>query len=533
MSSKNVADYIIVGGGPAGWALAHQLGANPQNRVLVIEAGGGSDLSPRRPGPTDFVRASSSGPQYMRQYAHRPFATERMEQGRSERVMDGPTSAHGLIWDRGREADYETWEAAGVVGWNRSRFEQAFTAIEKRVAGVTGGRDVEGPQRSEAPNTPDMASAWWIDALSRHGIQAAEDLNVRHEQAAYASLSTWNGARTSAPRSLLGKYGRRSNVRVRTHCEVRRILFDGTTAIGVEAKTSRGTVRFTARREVVLCAGTTGSPLLLERSGVGDPEVLTTAGVHLVAANPAVGDNLRQRRGAVVAIRLNGLSGRDRQPGASAARPWSPFTHRVRRSSESMDNGTRVVAALSSDRGASDPDMTLLFTPAPVTAHDGMPTGTAGATVAFYPHSPTSTGTIHITGPTLEDPPRLLPGHLSTGHDRELTFAAFARVREILATEPFASATTETLPGPGVVATADILRYVLDQGFTGNHEVGTCALGPAGVVDDALQVRGTHRLRVADASVMPTLTTGDTTAPSMAVGWIAGDILRNANTQGR
>ncbi|KAA0933721.1 GMC family oxidoreductase [Streptomyces apricus] len=533
MSSKNVVDYIIVGGGPAGSALAHQLGSNPQNRVLVIEAGGGSDPSPRRPVPADFVRASSGGPRYMRQYAHRPFETERMEQRHSGRVMDGSATPHGLIRDRGREADYEAWEAAGVIGWNRSRFEQAFTAIEKHAAGVTGGRDVDGPRRPEVPGPPDLASAWWIDALARHGIEAAEDLNVRHEQAAYASLWTWDGARTSTPRALLRTYGRRSNVRVRTHCEVRRILFDGTTATGVEAKTRRGTVRFTARREVVLCAGTTGNPLLLERSGVGDPEVLTAAGVHLVAANPAVGDNLRQRRGAVMALRLKGLSGRNRQPVAPAARPWSPFTHLLRRSGEPTDSGTRVLAVLSSDRGAPHPDMTLLFTPAPVTAHDAMPAGTDGATVAFYPHSPTSTGTVHITGPTLDDPPLLLPGHLSTGHDRELTVAAFARVREILATEPFASATTEVLPGPGVVATADILRYVLDQGFTGNHEVGTCALGPAGVVDDALQVRGTHRLRVADASVMPTLTTGDTTAPSMAVGWIAGDILRNANTRGR
>ncbi|MGC5562169.1 GMC family oxidoreductase [Streptomyces sp. FR-108] len=532
MSSKNVVDYIIVGGRPAGSALAHRLGANPQNRVLVIEAGDGSDLSPRRPVPANLVRASSGGSQYTRQYAHRPFDTERGEQRRTGRVMGGSPTASGLIWDRGGEADYDVWEAAGITGWNRSRFEQAFTAMEKHALGVTGGRDVDGPRRPEVPDRPDPASAWWIDALARHGIEAAEELNVRHGQAAYASLATGNGARTSAPRALLRGYGRRPNVRVRTHCEVRRILLDGTTATGVEAKTRRGTVRFTARREVVLCAGTTGNPLLLERSGVGDPEVLRAC-VHLVAANPAVGDNLRQRRGAVVALRLNGLPGRSRQPVTSAARAWSPFTPPLRRSSESMDSGTQVVAVLSSDRRTPNPDMTLLFTPEPVTAHDEMPAGTDGATVAFYPHSPTSTGVVHITGPTLDDPPLLLPGHLSTGHDRELTVAAFARVREILATEPFASATTETLPGPGVVAAADLLRYVRDQGFTGYHDVGTCALGPAGVVDDVLQVRGTHRLRVADASVLPTLTTGDTAAPGMAIGWIAGDILRNANPRSR
>ncbi|WP_307136150.1 GMC family oxidoreductase [Streptomyces aurantiacus] len=529
VSSGNVVDYIIVGGGAAGSALAHQLGVNPQNRVLVIEAGG-SDLAPRHLLPANFVQASG-GSQFMKQSASQPFATGRVEQWRTGRVLDGSTTANGTVWNRGGEVDHETWEAAGITGWNWSRFQRAFTAIERHAVGATALRG-GGRQAVEVASPRDAASDLWIDALVRQGIDRGEDLNGRHERVAYAPLSVLNGTRTTA-RAFLGGHARRPNVRVRLHCKARRILFDGTTATGVEAKTARGTVRFTARREVILCAGTIESPLLLERSGVGDPELLTAAGVHLVATNPAVGGNLRQRRGAIVALRLNSVPRRNQEPTTSAARLRSRVRHALRRSGAPAHDGATVLAVLSSDRRVPSPDMELLFTPVSVSDHDGAPAGTDGATAAFYPQSPTSVGSIHITGPALNDPPRLVPGYLSTDHDKNLTVAAFARVREILASEPFASAATETLPGPEVVDAADVLQYVLDHGFTGNHEVGTCTLGPGGVVDDELRVHGTHRLRVADASVLPMLTTGSTAAPSTAVGWIAGDILRNANTQGR
>ncbi|MDT0398278.1 MULTISPECIES: GMC oxidoreductase [Streptomyces] len=530
MSSRNLVDYIIVGNGAAGSALAHRLGANPQNRVLVIEAGG-PDRQQRHVTPAHFDQASYGPHRY--RHALRPCGADRVGERLTKWGTGGSTTVNAMLWGGG--AGYEAWEAAGVTGWNGARIQAAFTDMERYSHRADGCRDSDGRREAEAGEPMDAASAWWIDALARQGSDAVEDLTRR---AAYASRTASNGTRTRAARALLrGHVWRRPNVRVRLHCTARRILFDGTTATGVEAQTPRGTVRFTARREVIVCAGTVESPLLLQRSGVGDPELLTTAGVHLVAANPAVGGNLRQRRVAVLSLRLDGVPGADREPVTPAAQPRSRVTSLLRRSAAPpAHGGTAVLAVLSSDPGGSGPDMALQFTPVPMPDHDGASPGkdgAHGATVALYPRSPTSVGSVHITGPALEDPPRLVPGYLSTEYDKELTVAAFARVREILATEPIASVATETLPGPGVVDTAGVLRYVLDHGSTAHHEVGTCALGPGGAVDDELRVHGTHRLRVADASVMPTLTTGDTTAPGTAVGWIAGDLLRNANTQGR
>ncbi|MFJ8546628.1 GMC family oxidoreductase [Streptomyces sp. NPDC093586] len=534
MSSKKLVDYIIVGAGAAGSALAQRLGANPHNRVLVIEAGG-TDEHPHHRMPAPYAQEPTR-PRYRDQHAPQPLAVRRLGHRRmGGLIAGGSTAASGT--GRGGEADHDMWETPGVTGWNRARFLGAYTAMERHAARATGPHDDRGRQPAEVVSPPDAATELWIRALARWGIDTEEDVDEGPEVTADLPRSMPTGAWTSTFRTLARRRARRRNVRVRSHCTARRILFDGTTAIGVEAETPRGTTQFTARREIILCAGAVGSSLLLERSGVGDPEVLTTAGVHLVAANPAVGSNLRQRRGAAFTLRLDGVPDRrDPKPVTPAARLKAKAGKVLRRAEAQRGGDTSVLAVLDSQGEASGPDMELLFTSTPVADRDGDGAGGTGrpeeATVTFCPQSSTSVGSLHITGPTLQDPPRLVPGYLSTDQDKERTVAAFTRAREILATEPFASVMTETFPGTDVVDPEAVLRYVLDHGVTVDA-VGTCALGTDGVVDDELRVRGTHRLRVADASVMPALTTGDTEATSMAVGWIAGDILRNANTRSR
>ncbi|MBE1582192.1 GMC family oxidoreductase [Nonomuraea angiospora] len=316
-------------------------------------------------------------------------------------------------------------------------------------------------------------------------------------------MSVADGRRMSAARAYLHEAIDRPNVRLVLHCEVRRIIFDGATATGVEAVVPEGVVSFSARREVIVCAGALESPLLLERSGVGDPRVLAAAGVPMVAGNRAIGGNLRQHRGIAFMTQFSEV------PGGSAVLPFGTAT---------------VAAVLKSDLSASAPDTDLLFYPFVVPGHDGAPARIGGAAVGFYPHSPTSTGSIHITGPGLEHAPRLVPNYLSTDHDRKLLVAGFARFREIVAAEPFASiASSADLPKSE--DEEGLVRHSLEHGAVINHPIGTCALGPSGAVDDQLRVRGTDRLRVADASVMPTLPSGNTAAPSMAVGWITGDLI--------
>ncbi|MDH6581363.1 choline dehydrogenase [Streptomyces sp. SAI-135] len=529
MSLKNVVDYIIVGSGAAGSALAHRLSANPQNRVLVIEGDGAGEQQGH--GMSSRFVQPSTGLQHRNQRAPQLLDGCRRTDGRA----DGSPATSDMTASWGAEAAHQSWEAADVASWNWARFLEACMPMERHAADATGLHVGDGRPADQAVRPPDAMSELWIAALARHGIQTVEELGGDHTKTAYTPWSESVALRMSLHRPPLHGLAQRRNVRVRLHCIARRVLFDGTTAIGVETATPWGTVRFTARREVILCAGAVSNTLVLERSGVGDPKVLSAVGVQLVAANPAVGSNLRQRRGAAFSLRLNGVSDRAPESVTLAARLRAKVMRVLGRPDAMKSCGTSVLAVLNSKGGTSSLDMQLKFTSTLVANGGALPAGGAassGVSVAFYPQSPTSVGSVHITGPTLEDPPRLVPGYLSTVHDWYLTFAAFARAREILATEPFASAMTETFPAAAVVDPEDVVQYVLKHGFN-EDAVGTCALGPDGVVDDELRVRGTDRLRVADASVMPRLPTLNTEAASRAVGWSAGDVLRNANRRSR
>ncbi|MBU2670190.1 GMC family oxidoreductase N-terminal domain-containing protein [Actinoplanes bogorensis] len=486
---SSIVDYIIVGSGAAGSVLAHRLSQTPDCSVLVLEAGGADHDESLRV-PADFL-AVGSDPRYTKQFATEPFGDGQVEQWSVGRITGGSTTVNGMIWNRGGAGDYDAWAAAG---WGWARFLEAFRMIE--------GSSGDGRQRIGLAGR-DPASDLWLDTLARREITPVRDLNGSGgERAAYAPLTIADGHRVSAADAYLHDAVKRPNVQLRLRCDVRLVVFDGTTATGVEAVTPDGEVRFSARREVIICAGTLGSPLLLERSGVGDPQVLQAAGVPVVAENRAVGGNLRQHRGISLITKLSNL------PAAGA-----PF------------GTTTVVSVLKSDPGAAGPDTEVIFHPFGGPDADG---GIAGAAVGYYPRTPTSTGSIHITGPGLDDVPRLVPNYLSTDQDRQVLVAGFARVRAIMATDPIASVMTDAAPVPAAGDEAAIVRHSLEHGFVANHQIGTCALGPAGVVTDDLRVRGTDGLRVADASVMPTLPSGNTAAPSMAIGWIAGDLVSKA-----
>ena len=524
MGVDKVHDYVIIGSGAAGSVLAERLSADSRRSVLVVEAGG-SDRHPLHRIPASYA-ATSADSRWSTGYPTQPFGSGTVEDWRSGRVVGGTTTVNGLLWNRGWSDGYEACERAGGPPWAWGRFVEAFRAIEGHDLGTSPVRGGLGPLAvSVAPHDP--ASDRLVEAMWRRGIPFVDDVNGSGgDRVGYAARSIRRGVRVSAADAFLRRAVRRPNVTLLTGTEVRRITFEGTTATGVEAVASGTVVRLRARREVVTCAGALTSPLLLERSGVGDPDILDKAGIGVVAASPRVGENLRQHRVILMPLRLSGLAGYNVRLNTPLRRLRTTARYLATRRGVPGLGASALMAMYHSDADSVDPDTQAFFVPLSVSASlqvESQP----GATFVFYPLNPTSTGYIHVAGPRSEDVPHLVPRYLTSENDRRLMVSAYRRAYEVLGTEPAASTVAAATPGPAMSDEDAILAHALDHGLVGNHAVGTCAIGPdqSDVTDPALRVRGTEGLRVVDASVFPAIPAGNTAAPTMAMAWLAARLL--------
>ncbi|MCP3733013.1 GMC family oxidoreductase N-terminal domain-containing protein [Sphingomonas sp. MG17] len=531
-------DYIIVGSGAAGSVLAERLSRDPAVRVLVLEAGG-PDRNPIHLLPKGFYFTMNS-PSYVKSYETERYGDGRTDRWIRGRVVGGSTTINGMMWNRGWAPQYDAWERAGNTGWNWERFLHAFKALEDH---ELGGNELRGeggavPVSIAGPREP--VSEAFIAALARHDIGFLDDMNASgEERVGYTCSNIRRGLRVSASRAFLGKARRRRNCTLLDRTEVSRILFDGTAATGVEATRGDEKMAFTARREVLICAGALESPLLLERSGIGDPAILAAAGIPMRVHSPRVGENLHDHCGSTLfQLRLKGSGGYNPQLNSPWRQAWSGFKYLFTRTGVMSFGGHNLVTVFKSDPASPHPDTQGFFTPLSSSAVDpstGRPVMDRfpGAMFGTYPLYPTSTGSIHVTGPGADDQPRLVPAIPTTEHDRALTIKIFHKTREILATEPFAQLVeAETVPGAALHDDAAVLDYAINTGGRGFHTTGTCAIGPDAddVVDDRLSVRGTSRLRVVDASVFPAMPSGNNNAPTMALAWIAADLILDART---
>jgi choline dehydrogenase-like flavoprotein len=292
-------------------------------------------------------------------------------------------------------------------------------------------------------------------------------------------------------------------------------------------------VTYRANREVLVAGGAFDSPLLLERSGIGNPEVLRAAGVPVVVASPKVGENFKEHRAILLEYRLKGVRGYNPDAANQVRYLWTGFKYLFSRKGMIAHGGYAVSAIYKSDPASADPDTQVFFTPISTSSTNPM-TGRMvvdkepGAKYVTYPMYPTSAGSLHISGPGLDDVARLDPNFLSTEHDRQLLVKAVRRAREIIHTAPFGEYAVEELkPGADVNTDAEIIEHGLNKGTAGAHGLGTCAMGPDpdDVVDSSLRVRGAQGLRVVDASVFRDQPSGNNNAPTMALAWIAADII--------
>jgi choline dehydrogenase len=533
-SDANGYDYIIVGGGSAGSALANRLSAGGSNRVLVLEAGHKDvrlDYPVRVPAAMLLVMGN---PLYDWRYRSEPeprLGNREIAHYRGK-VVGGSSSINGMFYQRANPLTFDRWaRERGLEQWDYAHCLPYFKRMETAVAAAVGDpyRGHSGPLIVErSPATNPLFGAFF-EAAQQAGHEIVDDVNgYRQEGFSRFERNIHKGERVSASRAYLHPVLRRPNLELRTRSLVTRIVFEGTSAVGVEVASRRGRTTIERGGEIILCGGAFNSPQLLQLSGVGNGTDLRQLGVAVVHDLPGVGENLVDHLEAFV---MYGC----RQPVSLAPalrkRAWPRIGAEwfLRRTGIAATNHFEAGGFVRTNDAVELPNMMMTFLPLGV-RNDGTPAPTEHAyQINLAPQTPTSVGSLKLRSSDPHVPPVLTFNYLSTEQDRHEWVEGVRATRDILNQPAFAPFNDgELSPGPTVESDDAILDWVARDAETSYHPCGTCrmGLGPESVVDPgSMKVHGIEGVRVVDASVFPRIPNANLFAPVMMVAEKSADLI--------
>lgn len=540
-------DYVIVGAGSAGCVLANRLSASGRHQVLLLEAGG-----------TDkrfFVQMPIGyGKVYYDERVNWKYQTQPVPGLGGNRsywprgkVLGGSSSINAMVYVRGHPQDYNDW-ASDAPGWSWDDMAPVFRRMERWSRGEDAHRGAAGPLT--VTDIADQAHPL-CDRYQQAGVELGLAINSdynaqRMDGVCHYQITTDSGLRASSARAYLHPVKQRTSLQVRTRVLVTRICFDGRRASGVEYQCAAGKRhQVRARASVILCAGAVNSPQLLQLSGIGDAKQLQDLGISVQQHNAAVGAHLQDHIGADLVCRtsvptlnqvLGPWHGKLRVGLDFLLRRRGPLTLSLNQAGGFVYvNNGMLVNQPSAEQQQRQPDLQLFFSPvsytrAPVNTRPLVhPDPFPGFLIGYNPCKPSSEGRITLASANPHDAPHIQPNYFDTEHDRALMLAGMRLMRRFNATPSLSSVIEEEVyPGKDVQDDEAMMAFLRDNAWTVFHPCGTCRMSKDShdsVVDERLRVHGVDGLRVADASIFPSIPTGNTNAPSIAVGERAADLI--------
>ena len=530
---KTVYDYVIVGGGSAGSALANRLSANPKNKVLVLEAGRPDywwDVFIHMPAALTFPIGSRF---YDWLYVSEPepnMNNRRITQGRGK-VLGGSSSINGMIFQRGNPLDYQRWASdPGMGTWDYEHCLPYFKRLENCLAADPDDqfRGHDGPLQQERGPIKNPLFSAFFKAVQQAGHELTTDVNgYKQEGFAAFDRNLRRGRRLSAARAYLHPVMHRKNLTVKCRALVTKLNIENKKVTGVNFELPFGRKRTVDAKEVVLCGGSFNSPQLLQVSGIGNSQHLKSVGVEPVHHLPGVGENLQDHLEVYVQhscsqpVSLNPMLKLHYRPFIGLA--W--LFRRGPGASNHFEGG----GFIRGNQSFKYPNLMFHFLPIAVRYDGTAPAGGHGYQVHIGPMYSNSRGSVRIKSPDVHVKPELRLNYLSTPEDRQEWVEAIAAARKILAQPAFKEFDGgEISPSPAVATDEQILDWVRKDGETAYHPSCTCRMGidEMSVVDPlTMGVRGIVGLRIVDASVMPYVTNGNIYAPTMMIAEKAADII--------